>query len=96
MADMKKILLKTCDRKKSRKKNEKQWRECHHIRYSRSGCSVITILWSKIEYDLILDNRDQLGNILEIIRTRKHDGNKSQEIISEFGVANTLRVSGLL
>ena len=57
---------------------------------------IIPILWSKIEFDLILDNRDQLGNILEIIRTRKHDGNKSQEIISEFGVANTLRVSGLL
>ena len=93
MADMKKILLKTCDRKNSRKKNEKQWRECHHIRYSRSGCNVIPILWSKIEYDPIFDKRDQLENILETIRMREHDGNKSQKItISEFGVGNTLRV----
>ena len=57
----------------------------------RIGCKVIPILLSKIEYNLILDNQnDESQNILETIRARAHDGNKSQEAtISEFGVDKT-------
>ena len=44
-----------------------------------------------------MDNRDQSSNILEAIRTREYDGNKSKEItITEFSVGSTLRVSHLL
>ena len=57
----------------------------------RIGCKVIPILLSKIEYNLILDNQnDESQNILETIRARAHDGNKSPEAtISEFGVDKT-------
>ena len=45
----------------------------------------------------MLDNWDEPQNILETIRTREHDGNKSKEItITGFGMGNTLRVTRIL
>ena len=74
-----------------RRRNKKKLKS--YIRPPRSRHNVILILWSKIEYNLILANLDQSRNILETIRTREHDGNKSKEIaITEFVVGSTLRV----
>lgn len=51
----------------------------------------------QIECNLILDNWDQSRNILETIRARENNGDKSQEIkISEFGMGKILRESRLL
>ena len=78
-----------------RRRNKKQLK--NYIRLPRSRRNVILILWSKIKYNLILTNPDQSQNILETIRKREHDGNKSKEIaITEFVVGSTLRVSRLL
>lgn len=45
----------------------------------------------------MLNNREKLQNILETMRTREHDVNKSQEVtIAGFVVGNPLRVSQLL
>ena len=34
----------------------------------QNGNNVISIVWSKIEHDLIVDNWDQSWNLLETIR----------------------------